>query len=462
MNENIKILVIDDEEDVLRGCGRILEALGNNPLLFSDHNAAINIFKDENIDLVFCDLLMPDVDGLKMIELFQKLNPYVPVIIFTAYGTIDRAVAAMKAGAFDFIEKPFDSAQIDIVIQKAFRHRNLYLERDNLLKQLEEKFKFDNIIGKSIQMKKVFEMTESVSKTNANIFITGESGTGKELIARSIHAHSIRKTKAFVPINCSAFPESLFDSEIFGYEKGAFTGAEQRKIGLLEYADGGTFFMDEVCELPLTLQSKLLRAIQEKKLRRVGGNDLIDIDVRFISATNENIENALQSQKLREDLYYRLNVINIHLPPLRERKEDIRLLAEHFLQKASQRLNKNVYRFTDDVIDIFENCKWQGNIRELENVIERAVTITKSESITPYDLPQYMTQQSSGSLSFDNLKLADAKQKTIESVEKKYLLHLLKKYNGQVTKMSEEAGMTRRNIHRLLKQYNFNPADYRK
>lgn len=462
MKKNLKILVMDDEEDILRGCGRILVAQGNIPFLVSNHQAAIDIFNEKNIDLVFCDLMMPEVDGLKMIELFQKIDPYIPVIIFTAYGTIDRAVSAMKAGAFDFVEKPFDAAQIDIVVQKAYRHRNLYLERNNLLKQLEEKFRFDNIIGKSVQMRRVFEMIESVAKTNANIFITGESGTGKELIARSIHAHSSRNTKPFIPINCSAFPESLFDSELFGYEKGAFTGAEQRKIGVLEFAEGGTFFMDEVCELPSSLQSKLLRTIQEKKLRRVGGNNLVDIDVRFISATNENIDKALESQKLREDLYYRLNVINIHLPPLRERKEDIRLLAEHILPKAVKALKKNVFAFTDEVIKIFENCKWQGNVRELENVIERAVTLAKGDKITLYELPQYMLQQNNDSLSFDNIKLTDAKQKAIESIEKKYLLHLLNKHKGQVTKMAEEAAMTRRNIHRLLKHHNFDPSVWRK
>ena len=319
MKPKIKILVLDDEEDMLRGFGKLLEAQGHKAYLVSNATAAAKVLEEEEIDIVFTDLLMPDIDGLQVLELVQKFNPSIPVIIFSAYGTVDRAVVAMKAGAFDFIEKPFDADRVTLVIQKALNHLSLYRERNNLLSQLEEKFKFDNIIGISPEIRKIFEMVENVAKSDANILLTGESGTGKELVARSIHAHSDRKTSPFVPVNCGAFPENLFEAEIFGYEKGAFTGANKRKIGLLEYANGGTFFMDEVCELPMPLQTKLLRAIQDKQIRHIGGNELIQVDVRIISATNDNIEKALSCQKLREDLYYRLNVINIHLPPLRER-----------------------------------------------------------------------------------------------------------------------------------------------
>lgn len=461
MNPKTKILVLDDEEDMLRGFGRLLEAQGHQPILISNAAGAAKILEEEDIDIVFTDLLMPDIDGLQMLELVQKYNPSIPVIIFSAYGTVDRAVIAMKAGAFDFIEKPFDAERVSLVIQKALNHLSLYRERNNLLSQLEEKFKFDNIIGISPEIRKIFEMVENVAKSEANILLTGESGTGKELVARSIHAHSGRKMHPFVPVNCGAFPENLFEAEIFGYEKGAFTGANKRKIGLLEYANGGTFFMDEVCELPMPLQTKLLRAIQDKQIRRIGGNELILVDVRIISATNENIEKALERQKLREDLYYRLNVINIHLPPLRERTGDIRLLAEIFLKKFATKMHKDITEFAEDVLEHFERYKWPGNIRELENVVERAVTLSKGKKITKAEMPAQIFPEGAKAISFDQVKFTDAKQIAIEDVEKKYLLHLLKKHNGNITKMAEEAGMTRRNIHRLLNNHNINTNDWR-
>jgi DNA-binding NtrC family response regulator len=461
MKPKTKILVLDDEEDMLRGFGKLLEAQGHKAYPVSNVTAAAKVLKEEEIDIVFTDLLMPDVDGLQVLEMVQKSNPSIPVIIFSAYGTVDRAVEAMKAGAFDFMEKPFDADRVTLVIQKALNHLQLYKERNNLLDQLEEKFKFDNIIGKSPEMRKIFEMVENVAKAEANILLTGESGTGKELVARSIHAHSDRKTSPFVPVNCGAFPENLFEAEIFGYEKGAFTGANKRKIGLLEYANGGTFFMDEVCELPMPLQTKLLRAIQDKQIRHIGGNELIQVDVRIISATNDNIQKAVMQQKLREDLYYRLNVINIHLPPLRERKGDIRLLAEVFLKKFAEKMHKDITGFAADILNYFENYKWQGNIRELENVVERAVTLSKGKKITIAELPGYLFPGAAEAISFDKLKFTDAKQIAVEEVEKKYLMHLLKKHKGNITKMAEDAGMTRRSIHRMLNNHNINTNDWR-
>ena len=461
MNNKLKILVIDDEPDMLKGFAKLLEAQGHKPFPVSNAVSAARILEEGQIDIVFTDLLMPEIDGLQVLELVQKNNPSIPVIIFSAYGTIDRAVLAMKAGAFDFIEKPFDAERISMVISKAVNHMNLYNERNNLLNQLEEKFRFDNIIGNSPAIRSVFEMVEDVAKSEANILITGESGTGKELIARSIHAHSSRKTKPFVPVNCGAFPENLFEAEIFGYEKGAFTGANKRKQGLLEYANGGTFFMDEVCELPMPLQTKLLRSIQDKQIRHIGGNELIQVDVRIISATNENIRTALSSQKLREDLYYRLNVINIHLPPLRERKEDIRILAESFLEKFISSMHKNITGFSEEVFHLFEEYNWPGNVRELENIVERAVTLSKGTIITEAELPNQLFTTESFPGSFDKIKFNDAKQLAITAMEKKYLLHLLEKHNGNITKMAEDAGMTRRNMHRLLNNHNLDTDQWR-
>ncbi|MGB5896317.1 MAG: sigma-54 dependent transcriptional regulator, partial [Ignavibacteriaceae bacterium] len=377
MSAKPRILIVDDEPDMLTGCSNILAALGNKPVPIAEGSLALELIKNEEFDLIFCDLLMPDVDGMQIIEDVQKFSPQTPIIIFSAYGTIDRAVAAMRAGAFDFIEKPFDTNRIKIVIEKGLRQKNLIKERNNLLKQLEDKFRFDNIISNSLVMKNVFEMIESVSQSDSNILITGESGTGKELIARSIHAHSNRKTMPFIPVNCGAFPENLFEAELFGYEKGAFTDASHRKLGLLEFADGGTFFLDEVCELPANLQVKMLRMLQDQLLRRVGGNELIKIDVRLISATNQDIQKALNNEQLREDFYYRLNVVNIHVPPLKEREGDINLLANYFLNQKLKSSSKEVIGFTDEALENLEKYNWPGNVRELENVVERAVALVK-------------------------------------------------------------------------------------
>jgi two-component system, NtrC family, response regulator AtoC len=463
LNNQIKILVIDDEQDMLSGFTSILSAFGFESVPVSDGFTAIDCLKKEEFDLIFCDLLMPGMDGIEVVKEAAQSAPKTPVIIFTAFGTIERVVIAMKAGAFDFLEKPFDTDKLKIIIEKGLRQRKLYLERENLIKQLDEKFHFGNIIGKSAEIRKIFEMIENISNSEANILITGESGTGKELIARSIHAHSSRKTKPFVPVNCGALPEQLFEAELFGYEKGAFTGAAKRKIGLLEYANGGTFFLDEVCEMNSGLQVKLLRVLQDHQLRRLGDNELLNVDFRVISATNRDPENMLGEDLLRKDFYYRLNVIQIHLPPLRERKDDIILLAEYFLDKNVKATGKNISGFSEEVKEIFESYSWPGNIREMENVIERSVALSKDNFITANELPESFRQGSKEKISSSDSEytLAEVKQKITSNIERRYLLTLLEKYKGNVTKVSEEAGMTRRNIHRLLKNHGLDPEKFR-
>jgi len=462
-NRKINILVVDDEQEMLTGFASILSALGYKSSLFSNPKLALEELKLREFDLIFCDYQMPEIDGLEFIKESLMIAPTTPIIIFTAYGTVERAVQAMKIGAFDFLEKPINTDILQIVIEKGIKHSGLLKEKNNLLNQLSTKFSFDNIIGKSERIEKVFEMIENISNSDANILITGESGTGKELIARSIHAHSSRKDKPFVPVNCGAFPENLFEAELFGFEKGAFTGADSKKIGLLESANGGTFFLDEVCELNPSLQVKLLRVLQERKLRRLGGIDLIDVDFRIISATNRNIEDLLKSNQLRSDFYYRINVININLPPLRERKDDINLLAEYFLKKSSEKIKKSIIGFSEDVKIILENYQWPGNVRELENVIERAVTLTNSNRITINDLPEKLRPLKVGS-DFEynrDLTLAELKLQITANIEKRYLISLLEKHKGNVTKIAEEAGMTRRNIHRLLKIYEIDAEKFR-
>ena len=461
MKYSARILVVDDEPDMLSACSSILKSLGYQPFPVQSGDLAIQLLQEEEYDLVLCDLLMPDTDGLQVLQEVQKKLPHIPVIIFTAYGTIDRAVSVMKEGAFDFIEKPFEAEHLKVILEKGLHQRNLIRERDNLLNQLEEKYSFDNIVGNSPAILKVFNMVESVTHSEANILISGESGTGKELIARSIHTRSKRKMKPFVPVNCSAFPENLFEAELFGYEKGAFTGATKSKIGLLEYAHTGTVFLDEVCELPTPLQTKLLRVLQDQQLRHIGGNELIQINVRLLSATNRDLQNALREGQIREDFYYRLNVINIHLPPLRERKEDIRLLAEYFLQNILKSSPKEIDGFTDEVMIQFEKYNWPGNVRELENVVERAVILAKGKKISLAELPSELQTNSSNKDSFAGFSLAEAKQNAIDNIEKKYLIFLLRKHNGHVTKIAGEAGMTRRNIHRLLNRHNIDPGAWR-
>jgi DNA-binding NtrC family response regulator len=459
----VKILIIDDEPDMLSGFSSILTGLGYKSFTAADGYSAVEHMQGEEFDLIFCDLLMPGMDGLEIIKESQKFAPQTPVIIFTAYGTVERAVKAMKAGAFDFLEKPVDTEKLKIVIEKGLRQRKLYKERENLIRQLDDKFHFENIIGKSSAIRKVFDMMESVSNTDANVLITGESGTGKELIARSIHAHGSRKTNPFVPVNCGALPETLFEAELFGYEKGAFTGAIKRKIGLLEHANGGTFFFDEVCEMQSNLQVKLLRVLQDHHLRRLGGNELIKADFRVISATNRDPEKMLGENLLRKDFYYRLNVIHINLPPLRERKDDIILLAEYFLDKNLKITGKEVSGFSEEVKEIFESYPWPGNIRELENVVERSIAMVKSKVITVNELPQNFRQgyKEKPVPSESEYTLAEVKQRITSNIEQRYLLTLLEKYKGNVTKISEEAGMTRRNIHRLLKNHGLDPEKFR-
>ncbi|NOZ62980.1 MAG: sigma-54-dependent Fis family transcriptional regulator [Calditrichaeota bacterium] len=459
-----RILVVDDETDMLNGCSKIIQALGYIPATAASGALAIDLLQQDEFDLILCDLFMPDVDGKEVLKQAKQLAPFTPVVIFTAYGTIGRAVDAMKYGAFDFIEKPFDIEYLKVLIKKGLKQRRLYQERTNLINQLEEKYSFENIIGKSMAMRRIFDTIESIAKTDASVLITGESGTGKELIARSLHARSNRKKNPFVPVNCSAFPESLFEAELFGYERGAFTGANKRKMGLLEFADGGTFFLDEVCELPNSLQAKLLRVLQDQRLRHIGGTGLIQVDVRVISATNWDLQQAREKGVLRDDFYYRLNVVNIHLPPLRERPEDIPLLMEHFLREQLKSSPKSIQGFHPQVMDLFQVYPWPGNVRELENVVEHAISLARGDEILLNDLPESILQfvQNHHEIQpLTSLPLAEAKRRAIEKTEKTYLLALLKEYHGNITKIAEKSKMTRRNLHRILNRHGLNPAAWR-
>jgi len=447
------ILVIDDEPDMLSGFASVLSALGYNAHTYTDAGEALNKLKSFDFDMIFCDLQMPGLDGMDFLKEVKKYSPRVPVIIFTAYGTIGRAVEAMKYGAYDFIEKPVDTEKLKLMLVKGIRKRGIASSVDQEI----------NMIGRSRVMMNLFDELKNVASSDANILITGESGTGKELLARSIHNNSRRKNSPFVPVNCGSLPEQLFEAELFGFEKGAFTGAMQKKLGLLEISNEGTFFLDEVCELPLNLQVKMLRVLQDNYLRRLGGNELKKVNFRVISATNKNPEDMISAEKLRKDFYYRINVIHLRIPPLRDRQGDIEILANHFIEKSLKNNDKVIRGIADEVLEILNLYNWPGNVRELENVIERGVTFASSDIISVADLPVHLQNYkdefiNSGS---GELSISAATQKSKEEIEKKILISLLEKYKGNISQMSAEAGMTRRNIHRLLNLYNIDPDKWR-
>lgn len=455
------ILVIDDEIDMLENCSRILKNLGCQCITASNGEEAIKIVREKLPDIVITDLKMPGKSGLELLKEIKGENPDGIVILFTAFATIESAVDAVKCGAFDYLQKPFTADQLKITVERALTQKRLAEENKNLKEQLYDHFKFDNIIGQSQKIKDVLSMVRRVSKTESNILLLGESGTGKELIARSIHANSERAGMPFITVDCASLPENLLESELFGHEKGSFTGAHASRHGMFETANGGTIFLDEIGELTLNLQAKLLRVLQERQVRRVGGRNLIDIDIRIISATNKDLEGAIKEKEFREDLFFRLNVISITLPPLRERVDDIPLLCNFFIKDDPVAGKKHIKEISQAAIERLKKYKWPGNIRELQNVIERAVSLSDGGSITIDDLPDNIKRQgmSLRAISMSNgeaISFKDAKKEWLSSFEKEYIIELLKRNNDNITKASEEANIPRMTIYRLIKKYKLN------
>jgi DNA-binding NtrC family response regulator len=463
MNGKARILIVDDDRQLLESCAKTLNKNDRYEVaaVYSSLEASKKI-ESQEFDLIISDLAMPEVNGFDLLQKSRVVAPETPFVIFSAYGNVERVVEAMRKGAFDFIEKPFKAARLNVVVEKCLQHRGLHKEKRVLEDQLRKECSFDNIIGKSQPMQKVFSLISRVAAGESNVTILGESGTGKELVARAIHGHSPRKKKPFVPVNCGAFPENLFESELFGYEKGAFTGAYRRKPGLLEFADGGTFFLDEICELSPTLQVKLLRMLQDKKVRRVGGTDLVDIDVRIISASNQRLDDALEQGTLREDLYYRLNVISIYLPPLRSRREDIPLLCRHFIEKYAKSTPKIIKGLSDEALRCLESYGWPGNVRELENVIERAVTLASDEWIGPTDLPERVLSEPEEKKQVQiDIPLKRAKDQVVTDFEKEYLTRMLARHHGNISRAAMNSGIDRRTFHRLLNRYQISSQNWR-
>jgi len=440
---------------MLDNCRRILERSGYDCLLLQESTNLTQILKEEPPDLILTDLRMPKKDGMSVLKEAKATDPDIIVLLFTAYGTIKSALEACKLGAFDYIQKPFSAEQLRIAVNRGIKQKRLSDENKYLRSQLKEDYGLSRIIGKSTSLQVVLELIKKVSKTEANILVLGDSGTGKELVARSIHANSDRCHRPFVPVDCASLPENLLESELFGHEKGAFTDAHVTRPGIFEYANGGTLFLDEIGELSITLQSKLLRVLQERQVRRVGGRRLLNVDVRIITATNQNLEKAIAEGRFREDLFYRINVITIPLPPLIERKEDIPLLANHYQRHFSKGSKNEVKGISKEAMELMERYHWPGNVRELQNVMERAVSLTDSEIIVPEDLPEYIRNHNYFDIlkSFPRSNYKKAKKDWIDFFEKKYLSSLLKRHNGNISKAAREARVNRKTIHRMLKRH---------
>lgn len=460
----VRILVVDDEPDMTILLRRILSSEQSYRVTAtSDPREALDLISKQSYHVIITDLKMPNVDGLQILEAAKAKDQTTAVIILTAYGTIESAVEATKKGAFDYVTKPFRKDRILHVVQQAIKWREMSLENLQLKQEILEKSGYPSLLGNSQAINFVREQIAKVARTSATVLITGESGTGKEVVARTIHVQSPRHDRPFVPINCSAIPESLLESELFGHVKGAFTGAVKDKKGLIEEARGGTLFLDEIGDIAQSLQVKLLRLLQEGEYKPVGSSTIKKADVRYIAATNQDLKEKIEKGEFREDLYYRLNVFHIHVPPLRERREDIPLLARHFLSKYVAVHGKPVKGFTDEALEKLMSYSWPGNVRELENTIERGIIMATGEMITASDLfPQNSPGKSfslsiAGDPSIFNLPFKEAKEKILDEFQTHYLIKLLEKHGGNISQTARECGLKRQYIYKLLKKVKIDP-----
>jgi DNA-binding NtrC family response regulator len=462
---NERILIVDDEPDMVENLVRILRREGYRCASAVEARKGLELLETQRPDLLVTDLKMPELDGMDLLRRAHAIDPAMPVIMITAFSTIESAVAAIKEGAFDYLPKNFSVEQLRVSVERALRQRRLQVENRNLREQLQTTFRFESLLGRSPAMARVFELVKKAARSDANILVQGESGTGKELIARAIHANSPRAAQPFVPVDCASLPEQLLESELFGHEKGAFTGAIKTKPGLMESAHGGTLFLDEIGEMPLALQAKLLRALQERQIRRVGGNALVDVDVRVVSATNRDLRARAAKGEFRDDLFYRIDVIAIELPPLREREGDVHLLAQAFLERYGK---GRVRAIDDDALARLCAYRWPGNVRELQNVIERACALADGDRIRLSDLPDYVlggvsdgapsgaageSVVEAARTAGRGLALKDAKEQWMVVLEATYLRELLARHEGNVSAAAKVAGIDRKTFHRLINKY---------
>lgn len=458
-----RILVVDDEESIREFLEIMLKKEGFEITLAEDGAMAKDVLAKKTFDMIISDLQMPNMNGIELLKHVKETSPDTVFMMITAFGTTETAVEAMKMGAYDYITKPFKIDEVRLNINNALRSKNLEVENRSLKKELVKEYSFQNIIGNSQAMHLIYDLIKRVSQAPTNILVTGESGTGKEVVAKAIHYNGPLKDRPFVTINCGAIPENLMESEMFGHKKGSFTGAVSDKVGLFEVADGGTLFLDEVGELPITIQVKLLRAIQERMIRRVGATDDHKIDVRIIAATNRNLEEMVQKGTFRQDLYYRLNVINIKTPPLRDRKDDIPILAQFFLKKYNEKLNKNISSISVEAMEILKKYDYPGNVRELENMLERTVALEGGATVLPESLPPLVSTPSGRKMaSSHEIEVTDDGvdlDKVMGQIEKELLIKAIHTAGGVKKKAAKLLSITFRSMRYRVEKYNLGTVD---
>ena len=451
-----EIFLIEDDPTLSKNLRLILEEEGYRVKSFSAAEEVLRDLSSHLPDLVITDIKLPGKSGLDILSWLNSHAPDIPVIIITAFATLDNAIQALRLGARDYIKKPFQPEEILMAIKKVLSWERLKEENVWLRQELERRDRFEELIGKSEAMQEVYRKIEKVALADIPVLITGESGTGKELVARAIHRRSKRKNGRFIPVNCGAIPETLMESELFGHEKGAFTSAGERKKGLLEVSDGGTLFLDEIGNLPLPLQAKMLRFLQDGEFFRVGGTTPLKVNTRIISATNRDLEEEVKKGNFREDLYYRVQGVSIHLPPLRERKEDIPLLVEHFRKKYNREAGNRRKKFSREVMDRFLSYPWPGNVRELENVVRACLVLSDTETIQVEDLPPRLRGETHKKKT--SLTLIEEREKS----EREYLIRILRETGGNISRASRIAGISRRHFYKKLRDYGIEPEKWRK
>ena len=447
------ILVVDDEKNYRVVLSAFLSGEGYEMLTAESAQEALEAVDSVDLDLVLTDMKMPVMDGIELLKQIKEKNPHLPVVMMTAYGTVEKAVEAMQLGAFNFIQKPFQNETLKQMVHNAVSTYKVFKENRRLLRDLEGRYRFDNIIGKSKPMREIFDVIQKVAPTKATGLITGESGSGKELIARAIHYNSPRRNKPFVAVSCAALTETLLESELFGHEKGAFTGAIAMKKGRFELADGGTLFLDEIGEIPAPVQVKLLRVLEEMTFERVGGTRAIEVDIRLVAATNKDLTKEVEDSRFREDLYFRLNVVHITLPPLRERSEDIPLLATYFLDKYVRETNREEMTISPEAMRFLCNHRWPGNVREFENAIERAVLLSEDDEITLADLPKELLSFADLEVPVDWQKLSNLPE-TLDAIEKRLIEKALDLSDNVQARAANLLNIPRSNLQYRLKKHN--------
>ena len=451
-----RVLVVDDERSMRELLSIVLRREGYDVTVAENGRVAVERLEQARFDLLISDIKMPDMSGVEVLRAAKRIDPDIVGVMITAFASADTAIEAMRLGAHDYLSKPFDVDELKIKVRNALEQRQLRHENVLLKRALGTTHQFGNIVGRSEKMLAVFKLIEQIARTDSTVLVTGESGTGKEWVARAIHFYSLRRERAFVAINCGALPETLLESELFGYMKGAFTGAGTNKKGLIESAEKGTLFLDEIGEMAPLMQVKLLRVLQERKFRRLGGVEEMEAAMRVIAATNQDLTKMIADGKFREDLFYRINVIPIQLPPLRERGEDIPLLADYFLTKYRDQMGKSIHGISQESMELLEGYEWPGNIRELENVVERAVALEKSQAILPESLPEHIVKRvSKGSAAAGLLPESGFNlEEHVEGLERGYITQALQRSGGVQIKAAELLGIPYRSFRYYVKKYN--------